>query len=185
VSLSSIDSAFDAKLMAQIVSGDAKAAGKLFDRYAPMAFNLAARILKNTAEAEEVVQELFVRIWENAAQFDSSRGEVKSWMIQMTRSMSIDRLRSKTSRSKREETYAQLQETDNPKGEEIEEAKLVKAALAELPDDERSLITAAYFEGFTQAELALQFKMPLGTVKSKIRQGMLKMRRKLGGVTSV
>jgi len=185
VSSSSIDSAFDARIMAQIATGDPKAAGKLFDRYAPLAFNLAARILKSTVEAEEVVQELFVRIWQDAAKFDSTRGEVKSWMIQMTRSMSIDRLRSTSSRSKREETYAQLQETDNPKGEEIEEAKLVKAALAELPEDERSLITAAYFEGFTQSELALQFKLPLGTVKSKIRQGMLKMRRRLGGVLNI
>lgn len=185
MSASSIDYALDANLVAQIASGDVQAAAKLFDRHAPLAFNLAARILRDKAEAEEVVQELFVRIWQNAAQFDPARGEVKVWLVQMARSMAIDRLRSHTSRSKREEGYAAETVERNPSTSENEQGRLVKQALFELPEDERNILTAAYFEGYTQAELAERFGLPLGTVKSKVRQGMQKMRKRLGPILNL
>jgi RNA polymerase sigma-70 factor (ECF subfamily) len=185
VNASSIDSAFDARLLAELAAGDDKAAGKLFDRYGGLAYNLAARILKNSSEAEEVVQELFVRIWREAAKFDPARGEVKSYLVRMARSMAIDRLRSSASRAKREESYAAEAVEENPSSAASEQGRLVKQALSQLPEDERNILVAAYFEGYTQSELAERFGLPLGTVKSKVRQGMQKMRRRLGPILNL
>lgn len=185
VSASSIDSAFDARLVAELAAGDAKAAGKLFDRYGGLVYNLSARILKDAAEAEEVVQELFVRVWREAAKFDPARGEVKSYLVQMARSMAIDRLRSQASRAKREEAYALEAAEGNPSSSQTEQGRLVRQALSLLPEDERNILAAAYFEGYTQAELAERFGLPLGTVKSKVRQGMQKMKKQLGPVLNL
>lgn len=93
MSFESIDSAFDAKVVAQIAAGDPKAVGKLFDRYAPMAFNLSARILRDTAQAEEILQEVFLWAWREAAIFDPAREEAKTWLAEMTRSLAEGRLR--------------------------------------------------------------------------------------------
>ncbi len=181
----SSDSAFDVSLMIQIASGDARAFGKLFDRYGGLAYSLVMRILKDGEEAEELVQELFLRTWREAGKFDPSRGEVKTWLLQMARSMAIDRLRAQTSRAKREESYATETGKTNPTPDETEQERLVRQALSELPEDEKKILIAAYFEGYTQRELAGRFGLPLGTVKSKVRQGMQKMRKRLGPILNI
>jgi RNA polymerase sigma-70 factor (ECF subfamily) len=177
--------ALDAKLLRLAGQGDQSALGKLYDRWVRPLHALACQILRDPAEAEDVLHDVFVTLWEKAADFDASRGHAFSWAATLVRNRSIDRLRS---RSRRAELLSQAvpadlgyDETNTPAngGDTTslkENASAVRRALSSLPADQRDALQLAYFGGLTQQEIAEKLSQPLGTVKARIRRGLLKLR---------
>lgn len=169
-------------LIRRIAAGDRQAFGDFYDRYASLAFPLIRRILPQPAEAEEVLQELFWQVWVEAKSYDENRGSPEAWLLNRARSRAIDKLRAIRRRS---ETFvAPLPEgigaepsgsTPNP-GSRAEDQELAEAALALLPDPQRRVIELAFYEGLTQSEIALRLGEPLGTIKTRMRLGLERLR---------
>jgi RNA polymerase sigma-70 factor (ECF subfamily) len=163
-------------LLRRLAQGDQKALGEFYDRYAGLANGLALRILRDGTEAEDVVQEVFVQIWRQAGRYDAARGTPEAWVCTIARTRALDRLRRRASR--REDPQAAAPE---PGGRpHTEEALAVRKALDVLPDEQRRALELAYYEGLTQSEIARQLGEPLGTVKTRIRSAMIRLREALG-----
>lgn len=172
----------DVELMARIARRDEAALSALYDRYAGTALALAERVLQDRAEGEDVVQEVFVRVWDDASRYSEARGSVAAWLVSTVRNRSIDRLRR---RGARERATARASEGLSPVADAVlvDDTDLrVRQALRELPADQRQTIELAYFDGLSQTELAQKLGQPLGTIKSRIRLGMKKLRDALLGV---
>ncbi|MCB0262522.1 MAG: sigma-70 family RNA polymerase sigma factor [Calditrichaeota bacterium] len=182
-----LQSATDDELIERLKSGQSQALSVLYDRYASQLYGLSLKILQNQSLAQDVIQEVFLSIWKNAKQFDRKRGAPMAWMTILCRNRCIDILRSKDTQTKRS-AFSADDEIGNPALiSEVEESPLhladlsqlqntVKTALAALPDDQRDLLELAYFQGFSQSEIAKKRELPLGTVKTRIRSGMLRLR---------
>lgn len=174
----------DADLLRAVARGDEESLAALYDRYRTILFGLLMRILNNRAEAEDVLQEVFVQVWQRARDFDENRGKAFTWLVTLTRSRAIDRLRSLGSRSRAVDEATK--ETSDVVVDAVEDAinnergEVVRAALKELPETERATLLLAYFEGFSQSEIAERTNTPLGTVKTRMRAGMAKLRESLG-----
>lgn len=176
----------DRVLMARIEARDADALAELYDRYAGRLLGLSRRILGEGGEAEEVLQEVFLFAWRAAPSFDPARGNVLTWLMIATRSRSIDRLRARRPAS-RPETRSLEEVTEPPAGLDDVEAdsvgrqweSLCRAAVGELPPDQRRVCELAYFEGLTHQEIAERTSTPLGTVKTRVRLGLMKLRERL------
>lgn len=174
------------QLLRRIASGDRPALAEFYDQVAGPLFSTATRILGDAHEAEEVVQDVFVQIWEKAATFDAALGSPFTWAMRITRNRSIDRLRSRQRRTK---LAAQFQENfeitaggENAAAELGEEAVgQIRSTVGNLPADQRRVIELAFFGGLTHVEIAETLGEPLGTVKARIRRGMLKLRESLQG----
>jgi RNA polymerase sigma-70 factor (ECF subfamily) len=174
----------DRPLIARVESRDAEALGALYDRHSARLMGLSQRILGDTGEAEEVLQELFLWVWRSAASFDPTRGSVLAWLLVATRSRSIDRLRARRPASR---SAASLDEVAELAGSDDVEAasadreweSLCRRAVSELPADQRSVLEMAYFQGLTQQEIAEKTKTPLGTVKTRVRLGLMKLRERV------
>lgn len=180
----------DVELLHRIAERDELAVGQLYDRYASYLFALLLRILKEHVEAEDSLQEVFLRVWDRAETYNESLGNPVVWLTRLTRNLAIDKLRSKlTHQRKAEEELGkddEVHESDaerNPlnNAQQTQQRAYINAALATLPHEQRVLIEYAYFQGFTQTELAEHFHVPLGTVKTRIRTGMISLRRQLEG----
>ena len=175
----------DALLMARIEARDARALGELYDRHAARLLGLARRILGGGGEAEEVVQEAFLFAWRSASSWDPGRGAVLTWLLVATRSRAIDRLR--TRRSPTRPPIRPIEEAGDPPAPddveggsaEREWAGICRSAVRELPPDQRAVLELAYFEGLTQQEIAERTATPLGTVKTRARLGLMKLRERL------
>ncbi len=175
----------DRGLIARIESRDADALALLYDRHSARLFGLAQRILGDTGEAEEVLQEVFLHVWKAAASFDASRGPVLAWLLVATRSRSIDRLRSR--RPGGSTGVRSLEEAPETASREDPEADAAgreweaqcRAAIAGLPEDQRRALELAYFEGLTHQEIARRTATPLGTVKTRVRLGLMKLRERI------
>lgn len=168
--------------MARIVRRDEQALSLLYDRYAGTALALAERVLGDRAAGEDVVQEAFVRVWEDAARYSEARGSVAAWLVSAVRNRAIDQVRR---RGARERATAAASERLSPVAEAAivdDTDQRVRQALKDLPEDQRRTIELAYFDGLTQTELSATLKQPLGTIKSRIRLGMKKLREALLGV---
>jgi RNA polymerase sigma-70 factor, ECF subfamily len=176
----------DRALMARIEARDADALAALYDRYGARLLGLAQRILGRGGEAEEVLQEVFLFAWKSAATFDPGRGTVRTWLLIATRSRSIDRLRSRRS-STRPEVRSLEEVTVNPVAPDDVEAasadrqweSICRAAVGDLPEDQRRVLELAYFEGLTHQEIAARTASPLGTVKTRVRLGLMKLRERM------
>jgi RNA polymerase sigma-70 factor, ECF subfamily len=177
----------DAALVQRVVGRDASALGALYDRHHRLLFSLILRVLRDRGEAEDVLQEVFVRVWERAETYAPSLGAPSAWLVRIARNRAIDRLRSRLVRAHVSEA------TDDPPrdapavapdpeslAQMSESRRAILAALDGMPPEQRRLIEAAYFEGYTQSELAEKFGLPLGTVKTRIRTAMQALREKLG-----
>ena len=175
----------DGELLHAIARGDEQALAFLYDRYRLILFGLILRILHSRDEAEDVLQELFLQIWKRAADFDETRGRPFTWLVTLARSRAIDRLRSLESRSRgATEAARTIPDSWGDAADDAwksEQGAIVRRALAELPEDQRRAILLAYFEGLTQAEIAARLGAPLGTVKTRMRSGMMKLRELLRG----
>jgi RNA polymerase sigma-70 factor (ECF subfamily) len=175
----------DVELLKAIAARDEAALAQLYDQYRVILFGLLMRILNNREEAEDVLQELFMQVWRRAADFDENRGRPFTWLVTMTRSRGIDRLRALAARERvavagvRDESEAISDAATD--AFRSEQRGLVTNALAQLPDEQKRPLMLAYFDGLTQSEIAVHLGAPLGTVKTRMRTGMMKLRELLAG----
>ena len=175
----------DVELLRLIAGGDEDALAALYDRYHLILFGLILRILHSQPEAEDVLQETFLQVWRKAKDFDAARGRPFTWLVTLARSRAIDRLRSSSARA-RTVAAASLSLTESisdaaDDAMKSEQGEIVRRALTELPEEQRNALVLAYFEGLTQSEIAARLKTPLGTVKTRMRSGMMRLRELLGG----
>jgi RNA polymerase sigma-70 factor (ECF subfamily) len=174
----------DADLLRQIAGGDEVALAALYDRYKSILFSLIFRILHSQSEAEDILQDVFIQVWQKAAAFDEERGRAFTWLATLARSRAIDRLRQLGSRERTatEASRAAPEQWTDAVEDAIksEQGAVVRSALAELPEEQRRTLLLAYFEGLTQTEIAEKLDAPLGTVKTRMRSGMIRLRELLG-----
>ena len=174
----------DNDLLHALARGDEAALAAIYDRYHLILFGLILRILHDRAEAEDVLQEVFLQVWRRAGDFDEARGRAFTWLVTIARSRALDRLRSAGSRARLTEGAAQTPRDDVSDAAldalKSETSAIVREALAELPDEQRRTLFLAYFEGLTQVEIAARLGDPLGTVKTRMRSGLIKLRELLG-----
>ena len=175
----------DVLLLKAIAARDEAALAQLYDRYDRILFGLLMRILNNREEAEDVLQEVFLQVWRKASDFDESRGRPFTWLVTLARSRGIDRLRTLASRERVAEAGARevSEEISDAATDALksEQRGLVSDALAKLPDEQKRPIMLAYFDGLTQSEIATRLGAPLGTVKTRMRTGMIRLRELLAG----
>ena len=175
----------DRALVARIEARDPDALSALYDRHSARLLGLAQRIIGTTGEAEEVLQEVFLFVWRSASTFDASRGSVLAWLLMATRSRSIDRLRSRRPAARAGLVGVEtLPDRADPRDVEADSVErewqaLCRAAIAELPADQRQTLELAYFEGLTHQEIAARTATPLGTVKTRARLGLMKLRERV------
>ncbi len=179
----------DATLLQAVALRDEAAFAELYDRLARPVFSLVVRVLRSRAEAEEVLQEAFWQVWERAPDFRRELGSPFSWVVTIARRKAIDRLRANSRHTKRIEEAQGLRNDDDfiaPAGLEAlatdERSDAVRAALAKLNVEERRAIALAFFDGLTHDEIATALKAPVGTIKARIRRGMLKLKPALAHV---
>jgi RNA polymerase sigma-70 factor (ECF subfamily) len=175
----------DVLLVKAIAARDEAALAQLYDRYDRILFGLLMRILNNREEAEDVLQEVFLQVWRKAEDFDETRGRPFTWLVTLARSRGIDRLRALASRERVAEAGARevSEEISDAATDALksEQRGLVSDALAKLPDEQKRTIMLAYFDGLTQTEIATRLGAPLGTVKTRMRTGMIRLRELLAG----
>lgn len=175
----------DVELLREIGAGNREAFARFYDQYARLLFSIAFKILNDSKEAEDVLQEVFLQIWDKSGQYDSHLGKPVSWAVTLTRNKAIDHIRSSQRRTKLMSAATELStppdETANDSVRGRESAALISTALAELPAEQRQAIELAFFRGLTQYEISETLKEPLGTIKARIRRGMLKLRDRLEG----
>jgi RNA polymerase sigma-70 factor (ECF subfamily) len=179
----------DTELLRLIADGDRLAFAEFYDRHSMLMFSVASKILNDAGEAEDVLQETFVQIWEKAAKFDPKLGKAASWAAILARNRAIDRIRASQRRSRLAEAAgvaqaiaAEVSESANETLYGHDKAKFVYSAIVELPEEQRQAIELAYFSGLTQDEISKKLNTPLGTIKARIRRGLLKLRDQLEGV---
>jgi RNA polymerase sigma-70 factor, ECF subfamily len=180
-----MDSRSDLELLQAIQEGaDRAALGALYDRYGRKVFALAYGILKDRTDAEDILQEVFERVWKKSHTFQGSLGEAKYWILRIAHNRSINLLKSRALRSTSSLDEAAaggeleaFKTTDEAQDFDI--GNYVRCALASLPDDQRTLIELAFFKGLSHSEIAEREKLPLGTVKTRIRSGIMKLRGEL------
>jgi RNA polymerase sigma-70 factor (ECF subfamily) len=172
----------DEELMLQIAAGDRAAFAALYDRLAGPLFSLALKMLGQEAEAQDLVQEVFLTLWNKAAQFDAARGSAFSWSVTQLRNRAIDRIRSRRRRGELLDTFgADLAPHDGLRtasedAEASDRSRQVRAALEKLSDEQQNVLRLAYFEGLTQSEIAERLDEPLGTVKARAHRAMARLR---------
>ena len=174
-------------LIARIAAGDRDAFSRFYDLLAPTAFGLIRRVLRDPEAAAEVLQEVFWQVWREAPQYDAGRGSPEAWLVMRAKTRAIDRLRSIRRRDRTfvapvDESVAQRNDgpAENP-AVVAEDRGLVQMALAQLPEPQRRVIELAFFEGLTQSEIATRLGEPLGTVKTRARLGLERLRGALRG----
>jgi len=173
----------DETLLSRIAAGDREAFGALYDRMATPLYSLALKMLGSEAEAQDILQEVFLSVWNKASTFDPARGSAFSWTVTQLRNRAIDRIRSRHRRGELMETFGRDLE---PAGGEFlsaadncqisEQAQQVRAAMGKLSDDQRHVLRLAFFEGLTQAEIARKLNEPLGTIKARAHRAMARLR---------
>lgn len=173
------------QLLRQVAGGDAQALSELYDMYHLVIFRQLLGIVKQREEAEDLLQEVFNQIWSKAGSFDPDRGSVYTWMSTMSRNKGLDYLRSKAHKRSQKTDYdpdefilAGIPASDEtPLDETIlaERSHLLKLALQQIPEEQQQVLKIAYFEGYSQSEIADQLGLPLGTIKTRMRQGMIKL----------
>jgi RNA polymerase sigma-70 factor (ECF subfamily) len=174
-----------AMLIRRTAAGDQTALGEFYDQTSRLVYGLALRILGDPVEAEEVSLGVYEQVWRQAAEYDSQRGRPLVWLMMLTRSRAIDRLRAVGRQRQRQEpldsTMTFLAPVLDPEEDAItaERCRLVQTALASLSAEQREAIELAYFEGLSQSEIAQRLQQPLGTIKTRIRLGMMKLRDRL------
>jgi RNA polymerase sigma-70 factor (ECF subfamily) len=175
----------DQAALERIAGGDHNALAELYDRHSRAIYSLALRILQNQADAEDIVQEVLSQAWRQASRYDAARGHVAAWLLTLTRSRAIDRLRARRARPDRAAdhlTPADIADQTVPVDLQLlsaEQVARVRAALDALPLLQRLAIELAYYEGLTHTEIAERLEQPLGTVKTRIRLAMTKLREAL------
>ena len=179
-----IDPQEEVELLNRIILKDEKALKKLYSLYSRIIYSIVLRIVRRQEDAEEILQNVFLQVWDKAASFQERKGSVYTWLLTMARNRAIDRIRSKGYKNNSETItfeneiigesgkYSDSVITALVAGERMEK---VREALKQLSADQREVIELIYFEGFTQSEIAARINIPIGTVKTRSRQAMLKL----------
>ncbi len=179
----------DSRLLQLTGEGDREAFARLYDRFSGVLLATAYSVLNNKEAAEDVLQDAFLMIWEKAPLYDPSRGKPLTWAVTLTRNKSIDRLRGLQRRRRLYDQAEQESLTDNQFDDRdsfaavvsAERGSLVRDALKHLSADQRQAIELTFFQSLTQGEVAVQLGEPLGTIKARIRRGMMRLREVLAG----
>jgi RNA polymerase sigma-70 factor (ECF subfamily) len=184
------NSAVDLTLIRRIIARDQDAVAELYDRHGRLVYSLALRILRSPSDAEDVVQEVFVRVWNRGDTYDERLGSPAAWLARIARNRAIDRFRSRRARGDSDPAAGDTRASDHPVTASVADnpelltagratAGAIRGALSVLPEVQRVLIEAAFYEGYTHQELAERFGVPLGTVKTRIRTGLTALRERL------
>lgn len=171
----------DVQLIGRVAGGDQEAFAHLFDHHSSVVLGFLTRMLGDRSEAEEVLQEVFLQVWDQASRYKATRATPRGWMMMMARSRALDRIRSRDARSRREKIVAEEKgQEENPVGtarlEQGERGEMIDRALSTLPDEQRLCVELAFFEGLSQSQISRRLDVPLGTVKSRFQFGMKKLR---------
>ena len=179
----------DAALAQRLLRSDVNAFEQLYHRHSRIVYSVVLRIVRQVSTAEEVVQEVFLQVWRNSSKYDASRGPFIPWLLTLARNRALDHLRLKSERQRRledqseDQTGSLSQSTAAPQFEraldEKRRAERVRSLIGSLPSQQRRAIELAYFEGLSHCEIAEALKEPLGTVKSWIRNALLKLKEEL------
>jgi RNA polymerase sigma-70 factor (ECF subfamily) len=176
----------DEQLLFKVAEGNRSAFTALYDRFSMPLYSLALKMLANEAEAQDLLQEVFLSVWNKASTFRSERGSAFAWVVSQARNRAIDRIRSRRRRGELIEANAPelapsgstvLSSSEN--FELSERSRHVRSALAQLSEEQRQVLRLAYFEGLTQAEIAEKLAQPLGTIKARAHRGMARLRTAL------
>jgi RNA polymerase sigma-70 factor (ECF subfamily) len=175
----------DAELLARMGARETAALAALYDRHASHVLGVAQRVLRDRAEAEEVVQDLFLQLWNAPVRYDARRGKFTSWLFVMARNRALDRLRQRVTRAR---THADADEPQGPASAESrlldgERRRTVQGALAQLPESQRTALELSFYRGLSQSEIARETGEPLGTVKSRTSRAMAALRQALEGAS--
>ena len=167
----------DATLIARLRAGDQSAMADLYDRYSGVVYGVALRVLANATAAEDVVQEIFLQLWRNPGAFDPDRGRLAPWLAVIARNRAIDHLRKRPPEDDIDELP--ISTGVDMEGETAQKLAVdkVRGVLAQLPQDQRKALEMAFFEGMTHTEIAGKTGEPLGTIKTRIRSGLLALRK--------
>jgi RNA polymerase sigma-70 factor (ECF subfamily) len=178
----------DEELMQRLVYRDLQAFRVLYSRYGSLVYSTSLRVVRDAQIAEDMVQEIFVRIWRKPESYVPQRGRFSTWLTSVSRNRAVDEIRSRSRRFRYESASPEEQEREfaGPQGDDpaltaelADQRRLILAALSGIPAEQRQIIEMAYFGGFTQQEIADRLSQPLGTVKTRIRLGMQKLRAAL------
>ena len=169
----------DLALVAAIRSGDAGAMAALYDRYSSIVYSVALRVLQDTAAAEDVLQDIFMQLWRNPGAFDASRGKMAAWLAVIARHRAIDSLRRRRPENDIEDIVVSVEPDLASEADRSRAMEKVRDALGTMATPQRSALEMAYFEGLTHAEIAEKTGEPLGTIKTRIRTGLLSLRKVL------
>jgi len=169
----------DQDLVRAIAGGDQASLGRLYDRYSGLVYSVALRVLRDTAAAEEILQDIFMQLWQKASQFDAERGSLPAWLLVMTRNRAISRLRRRDpiSEATIEEASASLPYRLDNFLIQQELLGKVRMAMDGLPVSQRETLELAYFEGLSHSEIAERTGEPLGTIKTRLRSGVQMLRQ--------
>jgi RNA polymerase sigma-70 factor, ECF subfamily len=167
----------DGALISAVRSGNQDAMAQLYDRYSSVVYAVALRVLGDTAAAEDVLQEIFMQLWRNPGAFDASRGNLAPWLAVITRHRAVDVLRKRRPQTEISETLISFEHDlagDADRGRIVEK---VRAVLKEMPSPQRSALEMAYFGGYSHSEISEKTGEPLGTIKTRIRSGLMLLRK--------
>jgi RNA polymerase sigma-70 factor (ECF subfamily) len=185
------DRRVDQDLIGRVARGDEDALANLYDRHERAVYSLVFRIVRDQGEAEDVVQEVFSQAWAQASRHDAARGAVAAWLLTIARSRAIDRIRARRARPDNaaadEREVGELRDPVRPQDAELlsrEQQAEVRSALERLPVLQRIAIELAYYEGLSQSEIAERLEQPLGTIKTRMRLALLKLREALAGLAT-
>ena len=172
----------DADLVTRIATLDERALAEIYQRHAGPVFSLASRVLWERTHAEEIVQEVFLRLWEHPERFDGIRGSLRAFLLMETHARSVDRIRAEERRRERENRAQRDATTSYDLDLELRDltiAEQIRVAVSELTDQEREAMELAYFGGKTYRQVAVMLEQPEGTIKSRIRTGLMRLRQRL------
>ncbi len=169
----------DLALVTAIRSGNQDAMATLYDRYSSIVYAVSLRVLQDTGAAEDVLQDIFMRLWRNPGAFDASRGNMAAWLAVIARNRAIDALRKRHPQDNIENVVVSVQPDLASDAERARAMEKIRGALQAMPSPQRSVLELAYFEGLTHSEIAEKTGEPLGTVKTRIRAGLISLRKVL------
>jgi len=179
------DQTIAVNLIQKVANQDRDAFGQLYDRFSSLVFALAMRMLRVRSDAEDLLQEVFVQIWRQAQSYSVQRGSPEAWIVNIARSRAIDKIRSIRRMEKSfvltdDPARAESSENVESSAAESEARMAMNSALANLPETQRKVLELAYFDGLTQTEIANRLAEPLGTIKTRMRSGIQRLRDMLG-----
>mgnify|MGYP001548144263 CR=1 FL=1 len=182
------DRAIELDLLARVAKRERAAFEQLYDRYSNILYATAMKFLKEDADAQDVVQDVFIQIWDKAKLYDPAKGKPLTWALTLTRNRSIDRIRAIQRRTRLRDDFEKETVVDESEGvrealsgvDASEKSQILRDAVGRLSPEQRNVIELAFFSGFTQSEIADRLGEPLGTIKARARRGLMKLKEILG-----